>query len=180
MVNPFQCRTRQTDPSTDVVISIDFFGIEKSVNATAIRMPHHNDVVHLKMFYSIFDCRNHRIVLTGRFFIGNNGRNASHNKQVSWLAPQNDGRIRTGIATGDHERFGILSMRELLKKFSVLEQILIAKTVKAGDQFMKIRHKSPRKNKTRRKLSALILLKCRFQYALSASERLIFRLNSHF
>lgn len=110
------------------------------MNTAAIGVSHHDDVMHLKMLDAVFDGRDHRVVFASGVLVRNNGGDAADHEQVARLASENDGRIGSRIAAGNDERFGTLTVCQLLEKLFVPEQVFVAKAMKSCDQFMKSRH----------------------------------------
>lgn len=110
------------------------------MNTAAIGVSHHDDVMHLKMLDAVFDGRDHRVVFARGVLVRNNGGNAADHEQVAGLASENDGRIGSRIAAGNDERFGTLTVCQLLEKLFVPEQVFIAKTVKTRYELVKSRH----------------------------------------
>lgn len=107
------------------------------MDAAAVRVSHHDDVMHLKMLDAVLDGGDHRIVFAGGILVRNNGGNATDDKQVTRLTAQNDGRVGAGVATGDDKRLRTLPVRQLLEKFLVLEQVFVSKAMKSRDELVK-------------------------------------------
>ena len=140
VIDTLNGRQRQGYPARNELFGADLVRIEQTVDAAAVRVSHHDDVMHLKMLDAVLDGGDHRIVFAGGILVRNNGGNATDDKQVTRLTAQNDGRVGAGIATGDDKRLRTLPMRQLLEKFLVLEQVFVSKAMKSRDELVKSRH----------------------------------------
>lgn len=139
MIDTLNGRQRQGYPARNEFFGADLVRIEQTVDAAAVRVSHHDDVMHLKMLDAVLDGGDHRIVFAGGILVRNNGGNATDDKQVTRLTAQNDGRVGAGVATGDDKRLRTLPVRQLLEKFLVLEQVFVSKAMKSRDELVKSR-----------------------------------------
>lgn len=137
VIDTLNGRQRQGYPARNEFFGADLVRIEQTVDAAAVRVSHHDDVMHIKMLDAVLDGGDHRIVFAGGILVRNNGGNATDDKQVTRLTAQNDGRVGAGIATGDDKRLRTLPVRQLLEKFLVLEQVLVSKAMKSRDELVK-------------------------------------------
>ena len=69
VIDTLNGRQRQGYPARNEFFGADLVRIEQTVNAAAVRVSHHDDVMHLKMLDAVLDGGDHRIVFAGGYLL---------------------------------------------------------------------------------------------------------------